>query len=181
MKRYVLTGGPGTGKSSIIFALEMQGEHVVREAAEDYIRLRQAQGQAEPWTEPDFQMEILKLQLKRESEVPFAAYRAFIDRGIPDGLAYTTPGTETYNSILRTTLNREKYNGVFLIENLGATEKTDVRREGYEEAIELGEKLELVYRELGYSPIRIFPGTVSERAEQIIAAVQEKPCYGYDE
>ncbi|MEA3514516.1 MAG: AAA family ATPase [Nanoarchaeota archaeon] len=34
----MLTGGSGSGKSSIILALEQQGEFVIREAAEDYIK-----------------------------------------------------------------------------------------------------------------------------------------------
>lgn len=48
VKKYVITGGPGTGKSSIILALEKKGEHIVHEAAEDFIKLQQARGIKEP-------------------------------------------------------------------------------------------------------------------------------------
>ena len=72
-QKYVLTGGPGSGKSSIILALEMQEEYVIREAAEDYIRLRQAQGQPQPWTEADFQDRILDIQMQREARIPLDA------------------------------------------------------------------------------------------------------------
>jgi predicted ATPase len=99
MKKYVLTGGPGTGKSSIILSLEAKGEYVIREGAEDYIRLRQAAGAKTPWTEPDFQDRILDLQLQREARVPKGATRVFIDRGVADGLAYAKEGTETYKRI----------------------------------------------------------------------------------
>ena len=44
MKKYILTGGPGSGKSSILLGLEQQGETIIREAAEDYIKHQQAQG-----------------------------------------------------------------------------------------------------------------------------------------
>ena len=37
MKRYILTGAPGCGKTSIIHALEMTGCSVVRESATDII------------------------------------------------------------------------------------------------------------------------------------------------
>ena len=46
-KKYVLSGGPGSGKSSILLGLEQLGEYIVREAAEDYIKYKQAQGQTQ--------------------------------------------------------------------------------------------------------------------------------------
>jgi predicted ATPase len=37
MKRYVVTGGPGAGKTAVIRQLEMDGFSVVEEAATDII------------------------------------------------------------------------------------------------------------------------------------------------
>lgn len=167
MKKYILTGGPGTGKSTLILALEKQGEHIIKEAAEDHIKLRQAQGQPEPWTEPDFQDEILDLQIQREQRIPKEAERVFIDRGATDGLAYAQPGTEIYKRLLQEAKTR-KYEKVFLIETLGTTEKTEVRRENHEEAVKLAQKLEQIYKYLGYEVIRIPVGTVQERLEKIL-------------
>ena len=170
MKKYILTGGPGTGKSTLILALEQRGEHVIREAAEDYIKIRQAQGQPEPWTEPDFQEKILELQLKREAKIPQEAKRAFIDRGVADGLAYTEE-----EQICKKIKEAEKQAGyakkVFLVEHLGYTQKTEVRREDHEEAKRLGQKLEKVYKELGYETIKIPAGTVEERLEKILEEI----------
>ncbi|MFA6023342.1 MAG: ATP-binding protein [Candidatus Pacearchaeota archaeon] len=189
-KKIVLTGGPGTGKSSIILALENLGEYTIRESAEDYIKLRQAQGQATPWIEADFQEKILELQLQRESRVPREIERVFIDRGVADGLAYSEAGTEIYKrtqEIARETRRvagiiphpylagitwgekiLPRYDRVYLIENLGFTEKTEVRRENQEEAIRLGNKLEQVYKELGYNPVRIAPGPLNQRVKAIL-------------
>lgn len=167
MKKYILTGGPGSGKSSIILALEHAGEYTVREAAEDYIRLRQAQGQKEPWKDADFQEQILRLQMQREARIPQDAKRAFLDRGLLDGLAYAEPGTEAYERI-EEEASKARYDGVFLIETLGQTEKTAVRRENHEEAVRLGEKLEQVYKEHGYSPIKVQTGTLEERVKAIL-------------
>ncbi|MBW3014068.1 AAA family ATPase, partial [Candidatus Woesearchaeota archaeon] len=155
------------GKSSIILALEQRGEYIIREAAEDYIKIRQAQGQKEPWTEPDFQEKILELQVKREEKIHPEAKRAFIDRGVADGLAYTDK-----EDICKKIKEAEKQAGyekkVFLVEHLGQTEKTEVRREDHEEAIKLGEKLSKIYEELGYEIIKIPAGTVEERLEKIL-------------
>lgn len=47
MKRFVLTGAPGSGKTVIIRQLELEGFSVVEEAATDVIALAQARGIAE--------------------------------------------------------------------------------------------------------------------------------------
>jgi predicted ATPase len=49
MKRYIVTGAPGAGKTAIIRQLELEGFSVVEEAATDVIALWQAEGIAEPW------------------------------------------------------------------------------------------------------------------------------------
>lgn len=48
MQRFVLTGGHGVGKSSLIAALELRGEHVSHEAAATIRRLGRAGGDPFP-------------------------------------------------------------------------------------------------------------------------------------
>ncbi|MDB5359232.1 MAG: hypothetical protein JWO51_529 [Rhodospirillales bacterium] len=48
MRRYILTGTPGAGKTSIVRRLEVLGHAVVEEAATDIIALDQVEGIAEP-------------------------------------------------------------------------------------------------------------------------------------
>ncbi|MEU0486543.1 AAA family ATPase [Streptosporangium sp. NPDC006013] len=52
MKRYILTGTPGAGKTAILRWLECDGHTVVEEAATDVIALHQARGEPKPWTKP---------------------------------------------------------------------------------------------------------------------------------
>lgn len=165
-QRYVLTGGPGSGKSSIILALEQQGESIIREAAEDYIKLRQAQGQETPWIEPDFQDRILDLQIQRELRIPLFAERVFIDRGLADGMAYEVEGRKTYERIKAET-NKTKYEQIFIIARLDDIKKTAIRRENYEEAKKLEKNLYRIYKELNYDPIRINSGPLEERVQDI--------------
>ena len=54
MKRYILTGAPGAGKSAILRQLELDGYGVVEEAATDIIAMEQVQGGAEPWSRASF-------------------------------------------------------------------------------------------------------------------------------
>ena len=54
MKRYILTGAPGAGKTVIVRQLELDGFPVVEEAATDMIALLQAQGIDEAWRGDSF-------------------------------------------------------------------------------------------------------------------------------
>ncbi len=51
MRRFILTGTPGCGKTSIIKALKITGVSVVKEAAIDSIACQQRQGIENPWEE----------------------------------------------------------------------------------------------------------------------------------
>src|SRR6476469_6258485 len=66
MKRYVLTGAPGAGKTAIIRQLELDGCSVVEEAATDVIAAAQARGTVKPWTDPSFIDAVAKLQRDRQ-------------------------------------------------------------------------------------------------------------------
>src|SRR5271170_2700817 len=66
MKRFILTGAPGAGKTVILRQLELDGFSVVEEAATDVIALQQAQGVSEPWTHPSFIDSVADLQRWRQ-------------------------------------------------------------------------------------------------------------------
>ena len=64
--KYVLTGGPSVGKTSILTALELKGYSVVREAATDVINYEQARDNPRPWEHmQQFQEKIAELHLGR--------------------------------------------------------------------------------------------------------------------
>ena len=54
MRRFIITGAPGAGKTAIIHQLELDGFSVVEEAATDIIAAAQVQGMVQPWTHPSF-------------------------------------------------------------------------------------------------------------------------------
>ena len=83
MKRYIVTGAPGAGKTAVIQQLEIDGFAVVEEAATDVIALWQAKGIAEPWTHPEFIDAIVGLQQSRERQSAFATHPIqFHDRSV---------------------------------------------------------------------------------------------------
>ncbi|MFG3706597.1 AAA family ATPase [Micromonospora sp. NPDC047670] len=68
MRRYVLTGAPGAGKTTLADALRRRGWIVVAEAATDVIAAEQGRGVAEPWRGAGFLHAVASLQRRRREE-----------------------------------------------------------------------------------------------------------------
>src|SRR5215813_12831019 len=66
MRRFIITGAPGAGKTAIIRQLELEGFSVVEEAATDVIAAAIAEGTFQPWTQPSFIDLIVNLQKDRQ-------------------------------------------------------------------------------------------------------------------
>lgn len=62
MRRYILTGTPGAGKTAMLRLLESLGYPVVEEAATAVIALRHAQGEPELSAPESFVDDIVRLQ-----------------------------------------------------------------------------------------------------------------------
>ena len=70
MKRFILTGAPGSGKTAIRRQLELDGFSVIEEAATDIIVAAQARGLEKPWEHPSFLDNIVTLQRDRQLREP---------------------------------------------------------------------------------------------------------------
>jgi predicted ATPase len=81
VKRYILTGAPAAGKTSILRSLAERGWAVVEEAATAVIAREQLAGVNEPWQSGDFADKIVTLQRQREQQpVPNGVRVQFHDR-----------------------------------------------------------------------------------------------------
>jgi len=172
MKRYILTGTPGCGKTSIIRFLEVAGYVVVEEAATDIIALRQAQGIAEPWTHPFFIDDITNLQKLRQTRIadvsgvqfydrsPICTYALSVWLGFPISITLA-------NEMERIEKEKIYQKQIFFIENLGFCEPSAARKISYEDSLRFEKVHEETYRSFGYECIRIAPQELSARVEQI--------------
>jgi predicted ATPase len=179
MKRFILTGAPGAGKTAILRQLECAGFGVVEEAATDVIALAQAQGDAEPWKQPWFIDTVAELQgrrLARAATIPDKIQ--FHDRSIictaalANYLGYRMPERLSHEvDRLREQAIFEKI--VFFIRNLGFITATGARRINFEEALRFERIHEETYRNYGFEIVFVEPAGVLERAAFIQKMLSE--------
>lgn len=172
MRRYVVTGAPGAGKTTVVEALRVRGFAVVREAATDVITAGQAAGVDEPWTASDFFDDILRLQVQRQGEAPAAAVVLF-DRSPICTLALTRYAGQPAPARLVKEVDRLVSEGfyerqVLLVRPLGFIETTAVRRITVADALSFEAIHEATYREFGFDLVAVAPDTVEHR----VAAVE---------
>ena len=170
---FALTGGPGVGKTALLDHLASMGFVTVREAARDVIHEQLLlDSDVLPWRDQSsFQRHVLGLQLRRESVADGPV--VFMDRGIPDGIAYL----RAYNhSVFRDMLvhARDRYDGVFMVEPHGEYVDDAERREDPEEAQMLHGVIEATYRDLGYDLVSVPSMPVAQRSEFVLERVLDK-------
>jgi predicted ATPase len=178
MRRFVITGAPGAGKTAIIRRLELDGASVVEEAATDVIAAAHAIGTDQPWTDPAFVDDVARLQRDRQ----LRASHEPVDLQFHDRCAVCTAALATYlgyaaSPFLRGELERIRREAiyearVFFIRNLGFVTPTEARRISFEETLRFERIHEETYRDLGFELIPIEPASVAERVRQIAAIVR---------
>jgi predicted ATPase len=172
--RIVITGAPGTGKTSLLKSLKLQGYEVVPEPAREIIAEQRSVNGRGTW-ESDTRL-FLELLLSR-SLLRFRDYGAgtlFYDRGIPDCLAYAQlagisfPAGQTAAEVYR-------YDGpLFIAPPWKDIYKTDDERTlSFSAVKEFHESLVAVYSSLGYNLEELPLISPDQRAEWIGARLLE--------
>lgn len=178
MKRYILTGTPGSGKTSVLHALKSQGYSVVEEAATDVIALEHRHGNAEPWMQADFIDKIIQLQKQRQIEAVMPSDELQVyDRSpvctfaLSRYLGYP-PSACLLEEMERIERENVYQRQVFFLENLGFCQPTEARKISFEESL-LFEKIHAeVYTSLGYHLIKVPPEALEQRVHRIMKWVR---------
>jgi predicted ATPase len=177
MKRFILTGAPGAGKTAILRQLELDGFSVVEETATDVIALAQAVGDAEPWTHPSFIDSVVDLQRRRQLRascdpdgVQFHDRSAICTAAVAVYLGY--PVSETLSRELERVRTEEIFQRrVFFIRNLGFITPSEARRISFEETLRFERIHEETYRNFGFEIISVKAGSLLERVAAIKAGL----------
>lgn len=177
MKRFIITGAPGAGKTAIIRQLELDGFSVVEEAATDVIAAAQAQGTAEPWTHPSFIDGIVNLQRDRQVRASHQPGEVqFHDRCVVCTAALAVYLGYPFSPSLAGELERVRKEAiyqrrVFFVRNLGFVTPTEARRISFDETLRFEKIHEEIYRDFGFELFPVEPGTLVERVSLIKAAI----------
>jgi len=166
-KLFVLTGGPGAGKSTLIDALAHAGFAVAPEAGRRVIQDEQARGgSALPWVDPTaFAQAMLARDLDSYARLSASPGPVFCDRGIPDVIGYLRlEGLGVPEAIWRAAREHPYQPRVFMCPPWRAIYSTDSeRRQTWDVAERTYEAMVAVYTELGYTLLDVPRAPVDTR------------------
>ncbi len=177
MKRYILTGAPGSGKTSLIRTLEMNGHIVVHEAATDRIEYDQGLGIKAPWTSPQFIDDIISLQKQRQQQtigdIQFYDRSPFCTLALAQYLAFT-PSPLLLEEIDRIQNNKIYQKEVFFIENLGFITPTDARQITFEETLKFEKIHAQIYEKFGFTLVKVPAENLLDRINKILLKINHR-------
>lgn len=179
VKRFILTGTPGAGKTAILRQLEIEGFGVVEEAATDVIALWQARGVAEAWKDPSFIDAIVDLQVRRlmgdadhDGAIQFHERSVVCTAALARYLGYS-PSQVLEQELGRVMREARFESTVFFVRNLGFVAPSEARRISFGESLRFEQIHEEVYRQYGFNLIDVAPGSLAERVSQIRQVVNQ--------
>jgi predicted ATPase len=173
VRRFIITGAPGAGKTAIIRQLDLDGFSVVEEAATDVIAAGHAQGGDELWRHPSFIDAIANLQRDRQLRASYQPDEIqFHDRCVVCTAALAVWLGYPFSPFLESELERVRKEAiyqkrVFFIRNLGFVTPTEARRITFEETVRFEKVHEEIYRDFGFELVPVEPGSVLERVTVI--------------
>ena len=171
-KRVLLIGGPSMGKSTLIEALKEKGHPCMPEISREVTKAAQQQGVEQLFlTEPLLFSELLlRARIKQfEQALTFDAPFVFIDRGIPDTVAYMDYIGQSYTQEFTTACKTYIYDAVYLLPPWEEIHTTDSERyEDFEHAKALHHALLSTYQAYGYKPIEVPKASVPQRSAFIL-------------
>jgi predicted ATPase len=172
--RFIITGGPGAGKTTLVSGLQALGYPGFPEIARDLINL----GVAPPiWADKADPGRFFDLVLKRRilsHQQINEAETGFYDRGLPDSLAYISFQNKKVPLALSEAIEKYRYNPVVFAAPpwMEIFSNDSVRRESFAEASVLYDLTVKGYLKCGYQIVELPNDTVEIRIEYIRKYIQ---------
>jgi predicted ATPase len=169
---HIVTGGPGSGKTTLIEALRTRGFACSVEAGRGIIQDQVTiDGRALPWREPLLFAELmLSWEMRSYRIAELADGPVFFDRGVPDVLGYLRLMNIPAPEYVQAAAREFRYNPiVFIAPPWREIFHQDVeRKQDFDEAQRTYEALASTYTSLGCQLIELPCVVVKERCEFII-------------
>tara|TARA_R110001632_G_scaffold51867_9_gene128986 strand:+ start:1137 stop:1673 length:537 start_codon:yes stop_codon:yes gene_type:complete len=171
-KRVLLIGGPSTGKTTLLKELQNRGYPCLEEVSREVIKKAQSQGIEQLFvTEPLLFSELLlRARIVQYEEAAHATSKVvFIDRGIPDTVAYMDFINQSYTDEFTQACHFYIYDAVYVLPPWEAIHTTDEERyEDFAHAQKLQLALIDTYKHYGYIPVEVPIGPVEDRAQFLL-------------
>ena len=175
---FVLTGGPGSGKSSVLNELKNEGYAVVEESGRKVIQEQVVQdGEALPWkNKQKFRDLMVQEDIRKYQEAQKLDGIVLFDRGIPDSLGYSYLEEIPIDSSLEAIVGKYPYQPVvFMMPPWEEIYENDTeRKQDFETSVETYEAMRAVYTGLGYMIMELPKVDIKERVKFVKAILRQK-------
>lgn len=170
---YIITGGPGVGKTTLLKQLEKMGYQTVSEDARKIIQEQvHNNGNGLPWKDKELYIHLMinasvnsfKSISNEQNNI------VFFDRGIVDAFCYAKMIDLEISSDMKEIIDTYQYNPrVFLLPPWSDIYETDdERKQTWEEAVATYDAMKDTYAFYGYQTIDVPLETVENRAKFIL-------------
>ena len=166
---YVITGGPGSGKTTTVNLLKEKGYITTFEHARHYLDTQRLKGRTIDEVrknQREFQLGVLDMQIEQENQIS-PDVLVFLDRAIPDALAYYRFLNLAQDEKLKEALRTVSYKKIFILDCLPLV-KDYARTEDEAAQKKIHALLVEVYESLGFSIVQVPVLPPEERVDFIL-------------
>ncbi|MFZ2969612.1 MAG: ATP-binding protein [Minisyncoccia bacterium] len=170
---YVITGGPCSGKTTLIENLEKMGYSVMHEVARSLIESELRAGKTKDMVRSDdkaFQKKLLRMKMEAERNIPEKKI-VFLDTAIPDSIPYFIISGINFDERTMKIFKKKPYKKIFLLEQLPLQKEDNVRIEDDQLCVRINRLIYETYSSLGYEIINIPILTLEERTRLILGKI----------
>lgn len=177
---YIITGGPGVGKTTLLNELKRRKYEIVPEIARELIKEQQRDnGKALPWENKNLYKEIMfdrsvssfeEIEKNSNNEKPI-----FFDRGFLDTICYAELIESEISDRMNSYAENWRYNkNVFMLPPWREIYETDnERKQDWKEVALTFKKMSETYKNYGYRIIEVPKKSVSERADFVLEFIEQ--------
>ena len=173
MRKFIISGGPGAGKTTLVQALGQHQYQVSPEASRQVIQEEVArESTCLPWLDlPCFARKALSRMIHQYGCARQAPGPVFFDRGIPDIIAYLRAANQPVEQIYHQAVLAYPYQPrVFIAPPWPEIYVNDSERwQTFQEAAALYHALKDTYQLLGYTVVELPKASVAERVKFVLA------------
>ena len=166
-RKIVVTGGPSTGKTSVIQSLGQKGFPCFHEISRNVTLEAREQGIPQLFVSDPvlFSERIMEGRIKQFREATRVKENyVFLDRGLPDVIAYMACFGQAYGNSFVEACESHVYDDVFLLPPWKEIHTPDNERyEDFEDTLRIHDFLEETYQSYGYNVVHVPKGSVEER------------------